>query len=88
MAGTRFSEEAEQFSQEFQLLSNSGGPLQWIAGLYYFDQDATRRSIFFRGRFDSIANTFGVPYGFDVGGDVESQSIAGYGFDIFHWHEQ
>ena len=79
VAGTRFTEDAEQFSQEFQLLSNGDGPLQWIAGLYYFDQEATRRSVFFRGRFDSIANTFGVPYGFEAGGDVDSESIAGFG---------
>ena len=78
VAGTRFTEDAEQFSQEFQLLSNGDGPLQWIVGLYYFEQDAERRSVFFRGRYDSIANTFGVPYGFDVGGEVESESLAGF----------
>ena len=76
LAGTRFSEDAEQFSQEFQLLSNSDGPLQWIAGLYYFDQEASRRSSFFLGRYDSFATEFGVPYGFDVGGDVDSESVA------------
>lgn len=79
LAGTRFTEDAEQFSQELQLLSNGDGPLQWIAGVYYFSQEAVRRSVFFRGRFDSIANTFDVPYAFDVGGEVESESIAGFG---------
>jgi len=79
LAGSSFSEQAEQFSQELQILSNGTGPLQWIGGLYYFKQDATRRSFFFRGRFDAIARTFGVPSAFDVGGDVESESIAGFG---------
>lgn len=29
----------KQFSQEFQLKSNSGSPINWIAGLYYLDAD-------------------------------------------------
>jgi len=32
--------EETAFSQEFRLLSNSDGPLSWIAGLYYLDFDA------------------------------------------------
>lgn len=79
LAGTRFREDADQFSQEIQLLSNSDGPMQWILGAYYFDQAATRRSSFFLGRFDAFANQFDVPFGFDVGGDVDSESLAGFG---------
>jgi iron complex outermembrane recepter protein len=72
-------EDAEQFSQELQLLSTGDGPLQWILGLYYFNEEATRESLFFRGRYDVFASQFGVPAGFEFGGDVESESIAGFG---------
>ena len=32
-------EEYEQFSQELRLTSNNDGPLNWMAGLYFQDQD-------------------------------------------------
>jgi iron complex outermembrane receptor protein len=32
-------EEAQQFSQELQILSNGDGPLQWLLGAYYFRED-------------------------------------------------
>jgi iron complex outermembrane recepter protein len=73
------TEEAQQFSQEFQLLSNNDGPFQWIAGLYYFKEDATRQSRFFRSRYDVFATTFGVESGFDIGGQVDSESVAVFG---------
>ena len=34
-----------QFTQEFRLESNSKGPLQWIAGLFYFNEDMQIDSI-------------------------------------------
>ena len=34
--------ESEQLSHELQLKSSGDGPLQWIAGLYLFDEDAAR----------------------------------------------
>ncbi len=40
-----------QFSQEFRLESNNTGPLQWIAGLFYFNEDIQIDSI----SFDSLA---------------------------------
>lgn len=79
LTGLQISENAEQFSQEVQLLSTSDGPLNWIVGAFYFREDASRRSSFFRGRFDQFAQQFGVPFGFDVGGDVESESLAVFG---------
>ena len=33
-------EPTKEFSQEFQLISNGAGPLQWVAGLYYIDSKA------------------------------------------------
>jgi iron complex outermembrane receptor protein len=73
------TEKAEQFSQELQLVSNGDGPLQWIAGLYYFEEEATRQSLVFRSRYDVFASQFGVPSGFEIGGEVESDSIAVFG---------
>jgi outer membrane receptor protein involved in Fe transport len=32
-----YQESSKGFSQEFQLISNSDGPLQWTAGVYYSD---------------------------------------------------
>lgn len=72
-------EGAEQFSQEFQLLSTGDSDLQWIAGLYYFNEKATRESLFVRSRYDVFASQFGVRSGFEFGGDVESESIAVFG---------
>ena len=40
-----------QFSQEFRAESNYSGPLQWIGGLFYFDENIQIDSI----SFDSIA---------------------------------
>lgn len=34
------SDDQKTISSELQLSSNDDGPLQWIAGLYYFDQEA------------------------------------------------
>ena len=73
------TEEAQQFSQEFQLLSNNESAFQWIAGFYYFKEDATRQSRFFRGRYDVFATTFDVESGFNVGGQVDSESMAIFG---------
>ena len=40
----------KQFSQEFRATSNYKGPFNWIAGLYYFDEDITIDSF----NFDSL----------------------------------
>lgn len=79
LADLRLQEDAEQFSQEFQLSSAGDGTLRWIAGVYYFDEDASRRSSFFGSRFDVLAEINGVPSGFDVGGVVSARSLAAFG---------
>ena len=47
-----FRSDGKAFSQEFNLVSNSTGPLTWVTGLYYF-QD-TSRQLYYR------ANGYGV----------------------------
>jgi len=42
--------ELKQYSQEFRVESKNAGPLNWQAGLYYFDEDATGGS----DNFDSV----------------------------------
>ncbi|QIB64993.1 TonB-dependent receptor [Kineobactrum salinum] len=53
--------------------------MQWILGLYYFKEEVARQSLFLGSRYDVFASQFGVPYGFDVGGEVQSESIAAFG---------
>ena len=47
MLSTGISEDQQQFSQEFRLVSQSGGPFEYVAGLYYEDQtlDTVSRAI-------------------------------------------
>ncbi|MGJ7917398.1 TonB-dependent receptor [Massilia sp. LXY-6] len=42
--------DLSQYSQEFRVESKNAGPLNWQAGLYYFDEDATGGS----DNFDSV----------------------------------
>lgn len=77
------TEDAEQFSQELQLVSNTDSPFQWIVGAYYFNEEAERRSQFFRSRFDVFAANAGVLSGFDVGGEVETTSWAVFGQGVY-----
>lgn len=73
------TENADQFSQEIQFISNGSGPLQWIGGLYYFKENGTRFSTFFESRFDVLAGANGTEAGVKLGGDVETTSFAVFG---------
>lgn len=72
------TEDADQFSQEIQFISNGQSELQWIAGLYYFRENGTRFSTFFESRFDIIAGANGTEAGVKLGGDVETTSYAAF----------
>jgi len=63
--------ETDQFTQELQLISNTDGPLEWILGAFYFDEDLSTDYMF----EDSS------PFGFTFfnGGDLETKSVAVYG---------
>ena len=43
--------ELDQFTQEFRLVSNSGGPVNWLAGVFFFDESLKVDSF----NFDSLA---------------------------------
>ena len=42
----RVSEEASQFSQEFRIVSKPDSPIDWVAGVYYFQEDVDRQERF------------------------------------------
>ena len=43
LAGSNpYTDESETFTQEFRFTSNSDGPLEWVAGLYYLQEKTTR----------------------------------------------
>lgn len=42
----RADEEASQFSQEFRLTSNDRSPFQWVAGVFYFNEQIDRSETF------------------------------------------
>lgn len=42
--GRIYHESARQFSQEVRLASSSAGPLKWVAGVYYFNNNVTYRT--------------------------------------------
>lgn len=42
----RADETASQFSQEFRLTSNDSSPFQWVAGLFYFNEQIDRSETF------------------------------------------
>jgi iron complex outermembrane receptor protein len=74
----RVVEEGEQFTQEFQISSNFVGPFNFIAGFFYFNEEAFRDSQITGGAFDPVAQQFGLPFGTRFLGDVEAESIAGF----------
>ncbi|MCB1685263.1 MAG: TonB-dependent receptor [Pseudomonadales bacterium] len=63
--------ETNQFTQELQLISSSEGPLQWILGAFWFDEDL-ETDYFFQD--SSVAG-----FNFFNGGDLDTKSWAVYG---------
>ncbi|EKE69917.1 TonB-dependent receptor [Gallaecimonas xiamenensis] len=84
------TENNDQFTQEFQLISPSDQPLRYVAGLYYLDNDAVNDQA-----FGSTAGIFGIPTGLPqpypqslnlapragvtLGGDLSTKSSAAFG---------
>jgi iron complex outermembrane receptor protein len=66
-------DDSEQFTQEFQLISDDEGPLTWTAGVYFLDEDA-----------DSFIG-IPLPLGFDlplaviIAGESETTAYAVFG---------
>ena len=64
------------FSQEFQLLSQTEGPLEWIAGLFYLHDKRRDRGVYTTPLFDQLGLSDG-PIGRDF--DQESKAYAAFG---------
>ena len=80
---------SESFSQELQLISNLDGPFNYVAGIYYFQDDL--RGVFINQQFAPVINgapaNGGVPFGGSFYDDqiARTESIAYYGqanFDL------
>lgn len=52
---------SEQVSHELRLVSRDSGPLQWLAGLYFLDEDATRFTTSTNPGIGLIASTTSIP---------------------------
>lgn len=71
------AEATNDFSEELQAVSTGSGPLGWVAGLYYFHENAGHD--FGVGGL-AISGATGVPNGFTGGdGAISIKSIAPYG---------
>jgi iron complex outermembrane receptor protein len=88
LADLQLTETAEQFSQEFQLLSNTDSALRWILGAYFFNEEAERFSTFFKSRYDIIAAINGTEAGVKLGGDIETTSWALFGQGIYDINDE
>jgi len=85
MLSTGISEDQQQFSQEFRLVSQSGGPFEYVAGLYYEDQtlDTVSRAI--------VGPDLGVypdEVIADIFADVESSGWAAYAQGTYKFTDQ
>ena len=85
MLSTGISEDQQQFSQEFRLVSESGGPFEYVAGLYYEDQalDTVSRAI--------VGPDLGVypdEVIADIFADVESSGWAAYAQGTYKFTDQ
>ncbi|WP_374764199.1 TonB-dependent receptor [Yunchengibacter salinarum] len=67
-------EDAEQFTQEVRLASNSAGPLEWLAGVFYSEEEIERTEEF-------IFPRLGGPDGNDI--NTSNQFNDGTSFSVF-----
>jgi iron complex outermembrane receptor protein len=70
--------DQKQFSQEFQLLGNNGGDLNWVAGLYYLKENVPSHQVAYD---DDFLLFFGFPLTFfrTIDDDLQTKSYAAFG---------
>lgn len=67
-------EDAEQTSLEFRL-ANTNGNLDWVAGLYYFDEDINDNSFYFQDLpFFNAVNTSGLETANSTASDIDLET--------------
>ena len=82
---TGVNTDQEQFSQEFRFASNGGEKFDWVAGIYYLDEEVTQPNI----AFDGLINIFfGPGFILDVGeGTRKTEIISPFGQIDFYLSE-
>jgi iron complex outermembrane receptor protein len=68
---------SEQMSHELRLASNGDGPLEWLTGLYYLDEDASRYTSLAIARFGVKESKTSIP-------NYNVTSAAVFGQGIYH----
>jgi iron complex outermembrane receptor protein len=76
-------EPHRQASQEFQLASHAGGPIDWVSGAYLYWERAGYLDPTFIG--GSSFDYFGIPHGILQAPDDKSYSAALYGQGTYHF---
>ncbi|MEM0929114.1 MAG: TonB-dependent receptor [Pseudomonadota bacterium] len=74
-------EEAEQYSAEVRLTSTGDGPVSWITGFYFFNEEAEASVPFnaFRTVIPGFEAATAAPLGILFEADIETTSFAGFG---------
>ena len=70
--------DQSQFSQEFQLLGSAGSNVNWVAGLYYLNEEVPSDQIAFADDFLLFAGT-PIDFTRTVADDLETKSYAAFG---------
>lgn len=76
LLSSTFDDEYKQTTQEFQLISPSGGIIEYIVGLYYYQQDASSERNALPGTLAPFAGWPTAPV--TTIGEVDTQSLALY----------
>lgn len=80
-------ESTESFSQELQLLSDTGGALEWLAGVYWFESEGDMSIALARDTFAAMLapapSTAYLP-----SSDLDTTALAAYGQGTYHLNEQ
>ncbi len=74
--GVRETTKSESINAELRLTSNADGPLQWIAGLYYLDEEINGNFMFQPNSFAFGGNHLNVNF-IDRDLSIESQAVFG-----------
>lgn len=80
--------EETQYSQEIRLTSPGGQTIDWIAGLYYLNQDTFRSETYSFGGYAPYTGAGATLNRVRISGDLTTQSIAPFGEAKWHITEQ
>ena len=70
---SHFEDDQDQFSQELRIASDGGGRLEYVFGLFYYEQDVDTT------RLTPLTNLLPFPITISLNGSVETKSYAAFG---------